>query len=234
MLLEDRQTARYVCEKIYRFFIGEQVDRSWLDELSDQFYNSNYDISKLMRSIFLDDRFYSRDVQGSLIASPVELIVRYKRLISLETKNDNDTLKLQKVLGQVLFFPPNVAGWPGGRNWIDASSLRLRMDLPRTIMEGGAFDLRPKPDFEDAPIAEGQSKTDKKASVRSDWNTLLRYFRKTKREELTKKVLDTFIQSDYDERLVALIDKWVDHSSADKQIISTCAAVFSIPEFQLI
>ena len=38
-----------------------------------------------MRSIFLDDRFYSR-CAGSLIASPVELIVRYKRLISLETK----------------------------------------------------------------------------------------------------------------------------------------------------
>ena len=83
------------------------------------------------------------------------------------------------------------------------------------------------------PLLKARVRQIRKASVRSDWNTLLRYFRKTKREELTKKVLDTFIQSDYDERLVALIDKWVDHSSADKQIISTCAAVFH-PEFQLI
>ena len=47
MCWKTGKTARYVCEKIYRFFIGEQVDRSWLDELSDRSHNSNYDISKL-------------------------------------------------------------------------------------------------------------------------------------------------------------------------------------------
>ena len=64
--------------------IGEQVDRSWLDELSDQFYNSNLDISKLMRSIFSMIGLLPGCV-GSLIASPVELIV-HKRLISLGPK----------------------------------------------------------------------------------------------------------------------------------------------------
>jgi len=37
-------------------------------------------------------------------------------------------------LGQNLFFPPNVAGWAGGRTWINANTLLERYNLPRTLV----------------------------------------------------------------------------------------------------
>lgn len=48
--------------------------------------------------------------------------------------------------GQVLFFPPNVAGWPGGKSWIDSSSLMLRLRIPQILTANEMPDIRPKAD----------------------------------------------------------------------------------------
>ncbi len=32
-------------------------------------------------------------------------------------------------MGQVLFYPPNVAGWPGGTSWINSSTLLGRINF---------------------------------------------------------------------------------------------------------
>ena len=53
MLLETGKQPGMFVKRSIGSFIGEQVDRSWLDELSDQFYNSNYDISKAHAFHFL-------------------------------------------------------------------------------------------------------------------------------------------------------------------------------------
>ena len=32
-------------------------------------------------------------------------------------------------MGQILFYPPNVAGWPGGTSWINSSTLLARINF---------------------------------------------------------------------------------------------------------
>src|SRR5690606_19847848 len=53
-------------------------------------------------------------------------------------------LVFQRLMDQVLCHPPNVAGWPGGRSWIDSSTLLFRMRLPQIIYAAGAVSARPK------------------------------------------------------------------------------------------
>ena len=120
-----------------------------IDALADEFFVSDYDIEKLMRSIFLSNWFYSEVNMGVKIASPVELMVRLKKLIALEFNEDRTAIELQKVLGQVLFFPPNVAGWKGGENWIDSASLLIRLNIPQYIINETAIMLQGKPSFEE-------------------------------------------------------------------------------------
>ena len=69
-------------------------------------------------------------ISGNRIKSPVELIVGIRRILDPGIENKQVQLLLQRLLGQILFYPPNVAGWPGGYNWIDSSSLMLRMQIP--------------------------------------------------------------------------------------------------------
>ncbi len=234
ILLEEKQTAKYICTKIYKEFVNEEPDDAIINSLSDEFYTSGYDISKLMRSIFISDWFYEEKNIGSRIASPVELIVRYKKMIGLDFKDRKNMSGLQKILGQVLFFPPNVAGWPGGRTWVDSSTLAMRMNMPVRIINGGGFDIRPKPEFEDAPEDEAMLKTKKKAEVISDWTKFVSVFKNVKEDALTDTLLTFLIQCPTHDIDKSLFEKYVDHSTIENRIISTAGIIMSLPEFQLI
>ncbi len=137
IILSNKQVAVFVCTKIYREFVNPNVNNERVQTLADGFFKSDYDISALMRQIFTSDWFYDDENIGAKVTSPVELIVRYKKLVNVNTTNKKTLIDLQKALGQVLFFPPNVAGWKGGNTWIDSTSLLLRLSMPDVAYKGG-------------------------------------------------------------------------------------------------
>jgi uncharacterized protein (DUF1800 family) len=146
ILLEEKQTARYLAAKIYRFFVNEEADAFRVQWLADRFYKSKYDISALLEDIFTSDWFYAEQNLGAKIKSPIELMVGIQRILPMEFEQEEVQLLYQRLLGQVLFYPPNVAGWPGGENWIDSSSLMYRLRLPRVLHDDDHFNARPKDD----------------------------------------------------------------------------------------
>ena len=146
ILLEQKQTARFLTRKIYRFFVNDNVDETKVEWLSSRWYNSGYDIKKLLEDIFTSDWFYEEKNIGTHIKSPVELMVGIRRLLPMKMENDQAQVLFQRALGQVLFFPPNVAGWPGGKSWIDSSSLMLRLRIPQILTANEALDIQAKSD----------------------------------------------------------------------------------------
>jgi uncharacterized protein (DUF1800 family) len=146
MILENKQTALFVTTKVYKYFVNENVDTQKVADLAKRFYKTNYDIRDLFENIFTSDWFYDDKNIGSHIKSPVELLVGIRRTLGLTFANPQPNLFVQKVLGQVLLYPPNVAGWAGGRNWIDSSSLLFRMQLPALIFSGKENDTSAKND----------------------------------------------------------------------------------------
>ena len=120
----------YISLKLYKFLVNEKPDEEKVEWLAMRFYKNDYDISKLLNDIFTSDWFYEEKNIGSKIKSPVELIVGIQRMLPMTLENENALLILQRVLGQMLFYPPNVAGWAGGKTWIDSSTLMMRMRIP--------------------------------------------------------------------------------------------------------
>ena len=141
ILLEQKQTARHICTKIYKAFVNEQVDGVIVEKLTDQFYASNYDINQLMYTIFTSEWFYEDKNIGQLIKSPIEYLAGLCRTLRLGINNDDVLLFLQKSLGQILLDPPNVAGWPGGQTWIDGSTLLLRLRIAEFLFDAAGFDF---------------------------------------------------------------------------------------------
>ena len=146
ILLEQKQTAVFITRKIYRFFVNEMPDEEKVNVLAVQFFESGYDIRALMISIFTSSWFYDQKNIGSQIKSPVLWMVGIRRQLPMEIQNPLVQLVLERLLGQVLFSPPNVAGWPGGKHWIDSSSLMLRMQVPGMIFRSDAIISKPKDD----------------------------------------------------------------------------------------
>ncbi|MBS1928455.1 MAG: DUF1800 domain-containing protein [Chitinophagaceae bacterium] len=146
IILDLPQCARFITGKIFRFFVNEQADEEIINQLSAKFYASNYNIGKLMDEIFLSDWFYAEKNIGAKIKSPVELITGICRAMPFESRNENMVYNFQRLLGQALLQPPNVAGWPSGTSWIDSSTLLLRMRIPEILAGYRSLDIEPKPD----------------------------------------------------------------------------------------
>ncbi len=232
MLLEKPQTSEYICRKIYKTFVNGEVDEVRVKELAARFRATDYHIGDLMKTIFVADWFYEDKNIGCLIASPVELIVRLKKLCRLEV-DDDQMIALQQVLGQTLFMPPNVAGWKGGRSWIHSSTLVQRLHLPKAILDAGTVRLNKRPAFEDKD-EQGSAKNDERAKVKSDWTKLVDHFSATPDSQLTEAVIAFLIQAPSGRIDRKLIERNVDTSTKQRRIITTIAAVMQTPEFQII
>ncbi|MDX1940907.1 MAG: DUF1800 domain-containing protein [Saprospiraceae bacterium] len=159
IILEKRETAGFITRKIYRHFVNEEVNEQIVKDLANQFYKSNYDISKLMRGIFESEWFYADENMGTKIKSPVELVAGIMRTLNVQFSNDQAILFTQKALGQMLFNPPNVAGWPGGKSWIDNATLMFRLNLVPGIINSTELNFKTKELAEEDDVKGGRRLT---------------------------------------------------------------------------
>lgn len=244
LLLEQRQTANYITRKIYRYFVDDmQTDEDQVQKLSDKFYHSGYDIAGLMKEIFMADWFYDSRHVGNRIKPPVELLVGLRRTIPMEFEREETMLLFEGLLGQVLFYPPNVAGWPGGRNWIDSSSLMFRLRIPQVILYSQELNARPK---EITPeMGEGQRYRmtlelneslrklyARRVNARINWQPYLDAYRDIPRERLAGEIAGALLIKNGNADK-ALLDKYADASSRENYIKTVTIDVMSTPEYQL-
>jgi len=232
MLLAKRQTAVYVCRKIYRTFVNNEVNENRVEELASRFFSSKYDIEDLMRTIFNSEWFYAPENVGSIIVSPVELIVKYKKLCKIELE-DEQMLALQHVLGQTLFSPPNVAGWKGGKSWIDSNSLIQRLHMPKSVLDAGTARLYRKPAFEEKDKPQKKKDKEERVKIKSDWTDMVKHMKQIPEDKITAECLRFLLVSDTSHINISELEKEVDKSNKERQIITTLCAVMQFPEFQL-
>jgi uncharacterized protein (DUF1800 family) len=237
MLLENKQTANYISKKIYRYFVNENVNEQNQQWLSNRFYSNNYNIAKLLEDIYTSDWFYDEKNIGIRIKSPVELLAGIRRLLPMQLENDQSQLLFQRALGQVLFYPPNVAGWPGGKNWIDSSSLMLRLRIPQILSANDALDIRPKTDddVQMGQMMEGIKKMKdavKGGTATIDWPAVNTIFEKVQREKLLESIESTILQTK-NKVSNAILDKYVNPDSRENFIKSAVVNLMATPEYQL-
>jgi hypothetical protein len=87
--------------------------------------------------MFASKLFYSPGVIGGQIKSPVQLAVGTMRLLEVDPPESQQLFAALDQMGQVPFAPPNVKGWPGGRSWINTSTLFVRYNTAVWLAGGG-------------------------------------------------------------------------------------------------
>jgi len=137
LLLEQPLTARLVVAKLWRQFISETPEPGEVDRLAALFRAGGYEMKPLLQALFESDAFWAPANRGRLIKSPVDLVVGTLRLFGLPVGDDRDLAWITRRLGQDLFDPPDVKGWPGGAAWITGASLLDRQTLIARITGSG-------------------------------------------------------------------------------------------------
>jgi uncharacterized protein (DUF1800 family) len=238
ILLEQKKTAKFISQKIYKFFVNENVDQQKVEWLADRFYQNDYDIGKLMEGIFTSDWFYDEKNIGSKIKSPIELLVGTQRMLPMKFENEEALLLLERVLGEILFYPPNVAGWPGGKTWIDSSTLMMRMRIPQLINDKDEFNIKPKLDDDqmmgrnDDETKLKRDKVGKPINAEIDWGKYIGFYDKTPRTELVNDMAGTLLQT---KNAVSadVIGQYSDADSRESFIKTVTIQIMSTPEYQL-
>ena len=104
----------------------------------------DYELSPLLTTIFRSRDFYGPAAYATQIKSPVHLVVStYRKLELREIPGVPDFGSITRALGQELFYPPNVAGWEGGRSWITPALLLERGNFAREIIFPDMVNFRP-------------------------------------------------------------------------------------------
>ena len=234
MILEDRQTARFITNKIWKYFVhAEQLDEGLRDDLAERFYKSDYDISQLMDELFRNPKFYSQSYVGSRVKSPIELLLGIQQHTGGTFSNPENVIFLQKALGQVLFLPPNVGGWPNGNSWIDSSSLTFRMSLPNLLFKQMETEFQSKDDG-DVNEVTNQFKKGGKISFSVDWKKLNELFAGATEAETISKVEDFLLckpTTDGNRKLIASpLQREMDETERMRKLFT---GFMSLPEYQL-
>jgi len=227
MLLKKKETAHYLTTKIYRYFVNQQVDADRVEQLADAFYQSNYNIEFLLKSIFTSDWFYEDQHIGKRIKSPIEFLVGLQNTFFLQFQDQKAPLFIQKALGQVLLRPPNVAGWPDGKAWIDSSTLMFRLKIPELIFKSYEFALATKVSGDAFDDFKGFRKF-KNLTSSIDWNRFEEQFKRVKDHDLTPTLRNYLIQTKTDLSVV----KSTQHTRME-QLKELALNFTKLPDYQL-
>jgi uncharacterized protein (DUF1800 family) len=224
IILEQKATAQFITTKIYKFFVNEKPDQDIVNKLSTNFYNSGYDIKKLMTEIFSSTWFYDQKNIGNRIKSPIELMAGMMRILPMHIQNPENLIVYQKLLGQMLLYPPNVAGWPNGKSWIDSSTLMLRLQIPQIWSGLRPLEYSPRQDDDiDMGMKSRETalnKSFKNPNITIDWDRIEKIF-------ADKNCEDYLLQN------TQSLDMNSVKNFSDKSIKMNVINLMSTPEYQL-
>jgi len=138
LLLARPETAEHLTRKLWREFLSEEPETHEVKRIAQLFRSSNYDIETALRGLLLSDAFWSAGNRGVLIKSPVELVVGALRQLSIDPGPALPLALVSAGMGQNLFSPPNVKGWPGGEAWINTHTLLARKQFLDRLVRADA------------------------------------------------------------------------------------------------
>lgn len=236
MLLENKQTAYFITLKIYKYFVTHRLDDKGEDiqrvtELSEKFYTSEYDIAKLMEDIFSADWFYDAKYKAARVKSPVELLVGLRRQLQMVFQEADSQLFIQKVLGQVLFYPPNVAGWKEGQSWIDSSTILFRTLLPFVLFRGNEMVIQAKKDGD--VNTEFLGRRNKNLQATMQIKPFIEILGNKKQDEITEILTNFMLQIPISTQNMQVIQQNLQTENTEKLISSLLISLASMPEYQL-
>lgn len=125
-----RQPAahRFLPQEMVRFYLCENnLPEEYIEEIGRQWRKNNFNLRTLQHTFFGSKLFFSEQFRNNFIKSPIQYYLGTVQDLNLNVsplaRHSVDPLRQ---MGQLLYFPPNVRGWVGGRNWINSTTLAAR------------------------------------------------------------------------------------------------------------
>jgi uncharacterized protein (DUF1800 family) len=143
-LMKQPACAQFLARKLWRFFAEDEPSAQIVDAVAARIRAQNFEMRPVLREIFSAKEFYSDAAMRSQIKSPVQYLIQTTKLLATELPAAPVAQNAMRQMGQILFAPPNVKGWDGGKAWVTTSTLLFRYNFANYLINGDA--MRPAAD----------------------------------------------------------------------------------------
>jgi uncharacterized protein (DUF1800 family) len=158
IIFEQPATSRHLPRRLFEYFAYLRPEDEIVEALAAVFRAGAFAVAPVVRTILSSRAFYSPRAMRTQIKSPVQLVVGTARLLELDGAQMAPMTRAADLMGQALFYPPNVGGWPRGESWITTATLLFRYNFSGMILTGGAPGLARRPATR-PPLPPGAAKT---------------------------------------------------------------------------
>jgi uncharacterized protein (DUF1800 family) len=139
IIFDQPQCARFFASSLLSFFLYNNPEPELVDGFASVIRRHNYELTPALRVLYASNVFYSPRAYRALVKSPVEFVVGTHTTLGLPEINQMALPALVQ-MGQHIFFPPNVAGWPGGQNWLTSGTMVARQNFLTRLLGSQTFD----------------------------------------------------------------------------------------------
>lgn len=143
-LAEHPATATRIALKLCGLFLGEgAVDPEGVEALAAGLRARDLDVGWAVATILRSRAFFVPEHPAGRVLGPIEFVIGSATALG-RLDPPPSTLMLadwSARLGQDLFYPPNVGGWPGGRSWLSGRGTIGRANYAAALVAGPAVGI---------------------------------------------------------------------------------------------
>jgi uncharacterized protein (DUF1800 family) len=139
ILVKKPACAQFIGRKLWRFFVEDEPSPQVVDLIAERIRAHNYEMRPVLRELLSSAEFYSDRAMQTQIKSPVQYLVQTSKLLETQLPSPIVAQNAMRQMGQILFAPPNVKGWDGGKAWISTSTLLFRYNFANYLINGNAI-----------------------------------------------------------------------------------------------
>ncbi len=238
LIFQKDACAKFMVGKLWEFFAYEKPIDIAMDDLAETFRKGNYEVKPVLREIFLSKEFYGEEAMASQIKCPIQYLVQMLKELEMDSAPLGFPIIGQTQLGQVLFMPPNVAGWDWGKAWINTNTLLTRYNLAGNLTKGASLgDMRES--MMDNNM-KGMGRMRGKGSSKSTGPVFAKIASEAERND-TLKLVDGLIARFFSVAIpakakasfIAYADSKKGVSFTDQELGELCHLMLSTPHYQL-
>nr|MDQ6931456.1 DUF1800 domain-containing protein [Candidatus Eremiobacteraeota bacterium] len=117
--------SKFFASELLGYFVYADPEPALVDAVAASLRKHDFNLAPVMSQLLASNVFFSERAYRALVKSPVEFVVGSYKVFGLP-QTDPAAERALVQMGQILFYPPNVAGWPGGANWLTSQMMIAR------------------------------------------------------------------------------------------------------------
>lgn len=238
LIFEKDECSIFMVKKLWEFFAYEDPAGSAMELLAAGFRRSGYEMKPVLREIFLSKEFYGEKAMWSQVKCPVQYLLQMFKELEVEEPPVGLPIMGQVQLGQVLFMPPNVAGWDWGKAWINTNTLLTRYNIAGSLIKGSSLKMGKDGERIEAMI-DRMNRRKNMAGAKSapDFDKLASHEERKDTEALVDMLIVRFFNMPIPEKARKSFITYAESKNAtgftDNELGELCHLMLSTPYYQL-